>query len=378
MSFFRTRADGIRVIKLTGGSSIYYGDFSNGSNLPAGASSGDYAHDVSNGKVYSYNGTSWAETGFSVSIQQEVDNIETAVGLNADGTFSSFVGTNYVDTSTTVKNAIELLDSQLAVVQRALNPRGFAVAITGDTVNFGSGVTGPVAGATQPSDYDGGTDFVVDKSVQNGDQLFCTDGTVWDYDSVNAQWVKNTSITHQANDLWLFRYDLPDSPAGQELAAQYFYDGTQFVKYGEVSNDIASAINLTTPYVAAPGTVSATDTVQSAIQKLDGNIQDGAYTRVSFAGVTTSQSVSATSRTAKFLVSVIDATIPSNSYTSEVLVATDGNASGTADAAESSILITGTNPVTSVAGSADASGNATITISVSTSSNVVVKYINIE
>ena len=43
----------------------------------------------------------------------EVDNIETAVGLNADGTFNTFSNTNYLDSTTTIKGAITALDTEL-------------------------------------------------------------------------------------------------------------------------------------------------------------------------------------------------------------------------------------------------------------------------
>ena len=46
-------------------------------------------------------------------LQTEVDAIETAAGLNADGTFSAHSGTNYLDSATTMKEVDAALDSQL-------------------------------------------------------------------------------------------------------------------------------------------------------------------------------------------------------------------------------------------------------------------------
>jgi len=47
-------------------------------------------------------------------LQTEVDAVETAAGLNADGTFSAHSGTNYLDSATTMKEVDAALDSQLA------------------------------------------------------------------------------------------------------------------------------------------------------------------------------------------------------------------------------------------------------------------------
>ena len=50
-------------------------------------------------------------TGIS-GLQTEVDNVEAAVGLAADGTFDAFSGTNYLDATTTIKGAAEALDTR--------------------------------------------------------------------------------------------------------------------------------------------------------------------------------------------------------------------------------------------------------------------------
>lgn len=54
------------------------------------------------------------------SLQAEVDAVETAVGLNADGTFSAFVGTNYLDAATSIKNGMTTLDTVANAVSSAL------------------------------------------------------------------------------------------------------------------------------------------------------------------------------------------------------------------------------------------------------------------
>ena len=43
----------------------------------------------------------------------EVNNVETAVGLNTSGNFISYSGTNYLDSTSNIASAIEELDTQL-------------------------------------------------------------------------------------------------------------------------------------------------------------------------------------------------------------------------------------------------------------------------
>lgn len=59
-----------------------------------------------------------ASTAGLSSLQAEVDAIETAVGLNADGSFASMTGT-YVANATSVKSAVEALDVALAAADAA-------------------------------------------------------------------------------------------------------------------------------------------------------------------------------------------------------------------------------------------------------------------
>jgi hypothetical protein len=54
-------------------------------------------------------------TGSVTSLQEELDATQLAVGVNANGTYAPHVGSNYVDTATSTKNAITLLDAQSKV-----------------------------------------------------------------------------------------------------------------------------------------------------------------------------------------------------------------------------------------------------------------------
>lgn len=77
-------------------------------------------------------------------------------------------------------------------------------------------------------------------------------------------------------DRFIVRNYLPDSPGDQELQALVEYDssGPSINKIGDVNWDFATGINISSGYAAQNGTVGSSDSVESAIEKLDGNQQD--------------------------------------------------------------------------------------------------------
>ncbi len=76
------------------------------------------------------------------------------------------------------------------------------------------------------------------------------------------------------NDMLIVRNYLPDSPAAQEKQAILLYNGSQIIKVADFNWDIADGINLTSGYASTNGSISSSDTVDSAIRKLDGNQKD--------------------------------------------------------------------------------------------------------
>lgn len=73
-----------------------------------------------------------------------------------------------------------------------------------------------------------------------------------------------------AQDMFAVRYYLPD-PAGQEGQAIVTFDGTDCIKVADVDFGSATGVVVTSPYVPASGDVVSGDTVQDALQKIDGN-----------------------------------------------------------------------------------------------------------
>jgi hypothetical protein len=56
----------------------------------------------------------------NAAVQTEVNSVETAVGLNSNGTFNAWSGSNYLDSSTTIKSGITALDTQLKTTADAV------------------------------------------------------------------------------------------------------------------------------------------------------------------------------------------------------------------------------------------------------------------
>lgn len=73
------------------------------------------------------------------------------------------------------------------------------------------------------------------------------------------------------DDKFTASHYLPDSPDDQEGSALVLYNGTDIVKIGDIDWNFATGIGLAAPYVPGFGDITDADTVQSAIQKLDGN-----------------------------------------------------------------------------------------------------------
>lgn len=72
-----------------------------------------------------------------------------------------------------------------------------------------------------------------------------------------------------AEDSFITKYFLPD-PASLENRALVNYNGTTIVKLSDVDWSFATGINLSSGYSASSGNVTAGDSVEAAIQKLDG------------------------------------------------------------------------------------------------------------
>lgn len=75
------------------------------------------------------------------------------------------------------------------------------------------------------------------------------------------------------NDTFVTKHYLPD-PDGFENTAIVNFNGTVMIKIADVDWNFANGINIAVGYTPTNGTITDADSVQSAIEKLDGNQQD--------------------------------------------------------------------------------------------------------
>jgi len=103
------------------------------------------------------------------------------------------------------------------------------------------------------------------------------------------------AIPLAANDTFVTMNYLPDSPGAQEGYAIVNYNGTIIIKLADIDWNFADGINMAAGYSAVNGTISSSDTVNSAIEKLEGNqidlttlsgVAQGATDLGTFSGVT--------------------------------------------------------------------------------------------
>lgn len=216
----------------------------------------------------------WIISGSSEAIA----NAQAVIGTINDTT--DFASENYISDGMTLIQALEALDTAMKAIQDGLNPQGFALAMTGDTA-FNTSVSGPIPFATEPADFEG-TAGTFTSQIQNGDVLFNIDGTRWVADAAESEWVKDTDYAPVDRYTYGVKLDLPDQKY-QELAAIYLWkaDQSQFIRYGKSTTAIAAAITLSSYVFTENGTdstytITDSDTVQSALQKLDGAIRNNA------------------------------------------------------------------------------------------------------
>ena len=76
------------------------------------------------------------------------------------------------------------------------------------------------------------------------------------------------------NDSFVVRRYLPDTPAAQENMALVVYNGSTMLKLADVDWNFATGIELSSGYTSGSGDISSSDTVESAIEKLDGNVDN--------------------------------------------------------------------------------------------------------
>ena len=145
------------------------------------------------------------------------------------------------------------------------------VAGTNDTLSAGSGIN-PVSWTDNDSGVDA-TNWVVGNHVLgdlNGVPALFRISAI---DSATSITLVAASIAIADNNTFMVQAYLPDSPASQEQQAIVHIPtaGSPAIKISDINWNFADGISLAASYAQTNGTVTSADTVNSAIQKLDGN-----------------------------------------------------------------------------------------------------------
>ena len=217
-------------------------------------------------------------------VDTNVNDLVTLSGVAENATdLGSFAGSVIADNET-VKGALQDLEDAIGTVSSGLDWKTHAKAITADadlnTASNGDTLSSllPFSDDESPQlavgDFAAG-DFILSVNTSGADKLFYVyddGGTLKVEDDTGSNHAGVAMEALAAGHTFYVRYDLPDSPAGQENSASYAFNGTDLIKIGDVDWNFADGIDLTTSYSAAAGVVAGGDSIEAAIEKLDGNI----------------------------------------------------------------------------------------------------------
>lgn len=133
------------------------------------------------------------------------------------------------------------------------------------------------AGLTDPTTWSDNDDGTAAAAFTVGHYVLDGNCDLWEITAIAAPNITLVAAANPpvADDMFAVKYNMPDV-AGQENQAIITYNGSMCIKVADADWGVANAIGLSGGYAAGPGDeiVSAADTVQSALQKIDGNQQE--------------------------------------------------------------------------------------------------------
>jgi hypothetical protein len=208
-----------------------------------------------------------AEIGAAVTPETRTNfpTSDQAINLNIDaldaaiGNDSQLTTTNYIALANTIYQNLAALDAQLNVVSGGLRWIDAMDVVTATDLTAQSGLS-----VTWVDDNGGAP------TLTGGERIYSTFDNKWYTADAGAWGAGNTVLT---GDQFFTSVNLLD-PNNQEQGAAFSYNGSSTVKTADFDFELATTVNLSSGYTAAGGTVAASDTVETAIAKLDDNQQD--------------------------------------------------------------------------------------------------------
>jgi len=203
------------------------------------------------------------------------DDLPTYSGL-ASGDLPADYVPEYVVDDETLFVSIAKLDDQLqetnALAVAGVEWGPILDAVTADDP------TGKTSGAF--SDDSGGidgTNYWDESDWEDGDQVLSTNASTmgqifeWTEDSAGGEWIySETLANYHARSV---KFDFLDDVAGQRDGAAYLMkeDGPEMIKIADFDMSSAATVKMASGYAPTSGNPTATDSIQGAIQKIDGN-----------------------------------------------------------------------------------------------------------
>ena len=195
----------------------------------------------------------------------DADDMPTYSELADNGLPAEYVPEYIVDDEN-LMISIAKLDKSLtgvsAVATAGVKWRPMAKAITSDNP------TGKTSGtfSDDQGDWDETKWQIGHKVLSTNEDVF---GQFFEWDGTD--WIAGTTL--EPFEAVSVRFDFLVTAAGQQDGAAYMMneDGDEIIKIADFDLETAASIKLNIPYIPGAGEIDGTDSIQEAIQKLDGN-----------------------------------------------------------------------------------------------------------
>jgi len=175
-----------------------------------------------------------ADDAVDTALQTEIDQIETSVGLNSDGTFTANAASNYIKLGTTIKYSLTLLDAQVKT-------NADDIAGLGDTTAL----------QTEIDHIETGTGLNTDGtySAPTGSNYINSSSSLKDADDKLDTQIKNNTtdianeITDRTTAVGTVQSEINDTQTGAGLLATGAYSANVAANYISVATSLKDADN---------------------------------------------------------------------------------------------------------------------------------------
>lgn len=213
-------------------------------------------------------------------VKANIEALSDAVGLDAE-----LINTNYITVNSSLYTKVSLLDGQVKTNTTAITALevgmtwygGDAPKVITDDVDLRAASNGTALSTLLPFSDDDGTQLVIGDFIA-GDLLCSRDNGTDNqkifsvYDDTGTLKVTVSGVDQLVSgNVFFVKYNLP-AGASYEGRAAYRYDGTDIVLHIDLDFETANTIQTTSGYTASSGDPTAEETVETILEKIDGNV----------------------------------------------------------------------------------------------------------